>query len=341
MSAGFDVDRFFSVPLRDLGESTPGMGGILVPETEIGRPPVGVTAQFLEEAESYHQRFTDVDRFTSLIASALGRVELPEAEPSVLDLGSGSGNSVWPCLSLLPDCRIIAVDISPDLLRILRDAVEGDPAARGRVVPVCMSATSKLFATGQFQLAIGAAILHHLIDPGAAIEAVGQALHPGASAIFFEPFEAGHGLLRLAYTQILEERERRSGRFGWKARNIRPENATAFEVLEAMVAEFELRTGSDKSSPRFDAVDDKWLFTRSGVESLAERGGFSAIRIDPLSESTEPLTKHTRAILRLTKGLEPEALPRWAWDRLAEFDRAFSNELRRDLLIEGCITLTK
>jgi len=259
----------------------------------------------------------------------------------VLDLGSGSGNSVLPCLELIPDCRVVAVDISPDLLRILRDHVEADPRTTNRVTPVCMSATSSLFAQGSFRLGIGAAILHHLIDPGAAIEAVGQALEPGGSAIFFEPFEGGHGLLRVAYTQILRERHERASSGWWKRGGGSDGEDAAFDVLEAMVAEFELRSGADKSDPVYEQIDDKWLFTRAHIEEFAERGGFSHLRIDPMSSYADPLTRHTRAILRLAKGLEPEALPAWGWERIAEIEATFSPEAKRDLLIEGCVTLTK
>jgi SAM-dependent methyltransferase len=341
MSPGFDVDRCFSVPLRDLGEVRTGMEGILIPESEIGRAPVGVTEQFLEDAEFYHERFTNVAYFTSLISRALDGIELPEGDLRILDLGSGSGNSVWPCLDLLPDCNIVAVDISPELLLILRDHVEAEPTARGRVTPVCMSATSPLFAPDSFHLAIGAAILHHLIDPGAAVEAVGQALEPGGSAIFFEPLESGHGLLRLAYTQIIDQQDRRGRGSWWKRHEASVEEKLAFEVLQSMVAELELRTGSDKSDPIYRDVDDKWLFTRSGLEEYAERGGFSDVRIDPLSGAADPLAEQTRTILRLAKGLEPEALPDWAWETLASFDSAFSDELKRDLQMAGCVTYTK
>jgi len=34
-------------------------------------------------------------------------------------------------------------------------------------------------------------------------------------------------------------------------------------------------------------------------------------------------------------------LPGWVWQRLHFYDNAFSNELKRDLLLEGCIILKK
>lgn len=330
----------FTVPLVDLGDTRSGMEGILVPAAEVGRAPVGVTEQFLEQAASYHERYSSEERFARLVAEALERLHLPQGPLNVLDLGSGSGNSVWPCLELLPQCSVVAVDISPDLLAILRDHAQRQPATRGRVTPVCMSATSNHFASGCFDLVLGAAILHHLLDPGAAIDAVAHSLKPGASAVFFEPMEGGHNLLRLAYAQILEERDDRR-RTRRQRRGVEPATTEAFEVLEAMVGELELRTGSDKSDPIYREVDDKWLFTRTGLEDLAARAGFSEVRIDPLSIHPDPFTRHTRAILRLAKDLEPDALPEWAWAHIATFDNAFSPEARLDLLIEACITFTR
>jgi hypothetical protein len=46
-------DDAFRVPLRDLGEFDERLAGILCPEPELGAEKVGITDQFLAEAETY------------------------------------------------------------------------------------------------------------------------------------------------------------------------------------------------------------------------------------------------------------------------------------------------
>ena len=328
MPSTLDVHSLFRVDLRDLGEITPGMEGIWIPEPEIDRESASVTRQFLDDAENYHKRYANVERMRNVLGQALDRIGFHDLDALVLDLGAGSGRSVLPCLEILPECRIVAVDISPNMLRILRDYLDGENELRERVAPVCMSATSDLFRSDSFGLVTGVAILHHLMDPAAAILAACGALKEGGSAIFFEPFELGNGILRLAYSQILERRQTEAEK-----------DAPGFRVIEALETDLRVRAGADKSIYKY--LDDKWLFTRAVLEELGERAGFSDLRIDVLDEVESPFTHQTRKNLRHAAGLEVEALPEWAWNHLACFDQAFSEEVRRELLIEGCITFTK
>jgi len=326
----FAIEDCFDEPLHDLGAETPTLRGILVPESQRGVPRVGVTDQFLAHAADYHERYQNVEYFRMLIERALAEVG-PAANDAVLDVGAGSGNSVFGCLELLPDAHVVAVDISPDLLRILRDTVEADPALRGRVTPVCMSATHAPYRKGRFGLAVGAAILHHLPDPRAALCAIAHALAPGARAIFFEPFENGTAVLRIAYADILE---RAAGRR-------RDRKAPGIGVLEAMSRDYEFRAEVDPSSPRFLEIDDKWLFTRSMFEAWAREAGFRELEIAPLHELEAPFTRQTETNLKLAADLAPDALPAWCWERLAYYDAAFSEALKRDLLLEGRVVLTR
>ena len=205
---GFDPSRFFSVPLLDLGSvGQSEMAGIFVPEPEIGRKKSGVTNQFFADAEDYHERYCDVPHFRNLIKEALDRVGWPSDGAVVLDIGSGSGNSVLPCLDLLETALIVAIDISPKLLKILQRTLISNQRNESRVALVCMDATRSPFNTSCFDLVIGAAILHHLIDPTAALLTASKVLKPGGHAIFFEPFENGNAILYLAYKEIVKRAE--------------------------------------------------------------------------------------------------------------------------------------
>ncbi len=320
----------FAEPLLDLGADASPLAGIFVPQSQHGVAKVGVTDQFLARAGDYHARYTNVAYFRALLDTAFAEVG-GATRDLVLDIGSGSGNSVFGCLELLPEAHVVAVDISPDLLQILRDAVEADPALRGRVTPVCMSATHDPYAPGRFGLAVGAAILHHLPDPRAAIGALAHALEPGARAIFFEPFENGSAVLRIAYTDLLERAERERRDF----------DAPGMRLLEDMLRDYGFRAGIDPSAPGFLDIDDKWLFTRSMFEDYAQAAGFSGLEITPLHALEAPFSHQTETNLRLGRGLEPDALPDWCWDRLGWYDEIFSLALKRDLLLEGRVVLTR
>lgn len=326
----FDTQSCFSVPLRELHADQGAKGcRILTPESEIGRARVGVTRQFLEEAGEYHEKYTATEYFKALLTVAFDRCGLSMESPTILDIGSGSGNSVFPCLDLFDAPQIIATDISPDLLELLDHHVT-QLGKQASVVPVCMDATRDLYAKESIDLVIGAAILHHLIEPEAAIVAALSALKPGGRAIFFEPFELGHGILRLAYKEILR-----------RDAELEPDAQFALRLLEAQVNDIELRTGEDKSDEVFTRIDDKWLFTRRFFERIAERHGISELDTYPIDNVDRPYSDQTETNLRLAGGLAPDALPDWAWDILREYDASFSDDQKRDNILAGGVIFRK
>lgn len=359
----FDAQTFFAEPLIDLGTAdSAAWAGIYTPQAEIGQTKVGLTRQFLEDAATYHQKYSNTAMFKALISRALVHCGKVEAQPTILDIGSGSGNSVFPCLELMPSCRIVATDLSPNLLRILLDHVNGQAGARGRVVPVCMDATRDYYRAGSFDYVIGAAILHHLLDPVAAIQAAARALKPGGHAIFFEPFEAGNALLRLAYREILMQSERdrdleqvlaklppslysllRSLR-PFLSKLLGPEQHLPPDVatlLAAMVEDYRVRAGLDKSAPIYRQIDDKWLFTRGYIEEHARQAGFTRVHIEAIYQGDRPCVQQTQVNLALGIGQRPEHMPGWAWQVLERYDEALSPELKRELLVEGIIVLQR
>lgn len=193
------LDATFEAPLRDLGELDPRMAGIFCPEPEIGVEKVGITNQFLADAEAYHTRYSNARHFTELFQRAFTEaIIIPRKGVALLDIGAGSGtNTVTPCLDLFEDCQIVATDLSPDLLRILRRHVAAE-GLEDRVACVCTDAMRNFFRAESFDVVVGAAILHHLIDPVQALSAAHRALRPGGFAMFFEPFE-GLSALRRAF----------------------------------------------------------------------------------------------------------------------------------------------
>jgi SAM-dependent methyltransferase len=322
-----ELPQLFAEPLEDLGDANPDFRGILAPLSERGAPKAGVTAQFLEHAADYHAAYANVEYFRLLIDVSLARLAAPLAPGAILDIGSGSGNSVIPLLDRFPDAFVVAVDISPWLLAILRDHLEREGTHRGRYALVCMDASRDCYRPGAFDLAVGAAILHHIIEPRRVLQACASALAPGGAAIFFEPFEAGHDLLLLAYRAILAEAQRRE------------ETGAGMDMLRRLVTDYEVRK-SNVDDAVLRGLDDKWLFTRSFFRD-AGRGEWAQCDIHPINGEVSPLTEQTRVNLQLGLGREKNALPGWVWQRLAEFETTFSAGAREDLLFEGAVVMRK
>jgi SAM-dependent methyltransferase len=316
----------FTVPLRDLGEETPAWRGILTPVDAPREAPAGVTAQFLEHAADYHERYANVAHFRTVLDDAFARLERPPAPRTILDIGSGSGNSVIPLLDRFPDAFVVATDISAPLLAILRDHLAANDRYRGRFALVAVDAVDAPLRPASYDLAVGAAILHHVLAPERVVDACRVALRGGGIAVFLEPFEMGHAVLSLAYAGIVDEARRRG------------ENGPGLEMVRTLLVDYEARR-RPRDDPRFLEMDDKWMFTRGFFEEAARRGRWAECLVHAIHGADAPLTEQTRVNLKLGGGLAPSALPAWAWDRLADCEQAFSPAARRDLTFECAVVM--
>jgi SAM-dependent methyltransferase len=73
--------------------------------------------------------------------------------------------------------------------------VESRDELRGRIKSFCFDLHRRFFRPEAFDVVIGAAILHHLLDPRAALINVSGSVKPGEKIILVEPLEAGSLLL--------------------------------------------------------------------------------------------------------------------------------------------------
>ncbi|WP_114913462.1 class I SAM-dependent methyltransferase [Acidibrevibacterium fodinaquatile] len=330
------VDRVVRGKLTDMSEIFgEKFAGIFIPADDVGAAKIGITKQFLQDASVYHERYSATPYFRWLLEGAVkGRMA---REPAmILDIGSGSGNSVLPALDLFPKTKIVATDLSEDLLAILRDHLAKDPTQAARVSLACLDATRADYIEGSADLVIGAAVLHHLLDPAECVRRAIKALSPKGTAIFFEPFEAGNAVLRLAYECILSRNADGA---------TEPLSTQAIHVLRALVQDYSVRAGSDKSAPIFRDIDDKWLFTHAFFKELIAPLGDYDLEIEPINLSDDCFTRQTRTNFRLALGVTEDVaiqtLPEWAWDILKRADQSFSFELKKDLPIEARIIIRR
>lgn len=319
-----DVQSCFVTSLVEL---TPG-SSILAPDRS--DPPLsGAAGQFFDGAELYAERYTAQEHFLSYIRRTLQGVDLGGDVRRILDVGAGAGNTTFPCLTLFPEAFVVATDISPQLLAILmRQAAERTDWVE-RLTCVCLDASTDHYREGAFDLAIGGAILHHLLDPQAVLTIIRRALRPGGVAVFFEPFENGNAILRLAYEEILEKATTRSL------------NPLVKTFLTALVRDLTVRAGSDKTAPFFPHLDDKWLFTRDYLVRAGQQAGFSSVEIKPPQFSANIFSLQTEINLRLGTGLAPTDMEAWAWDLLRRYDEFFSAEMLKELFFEAGIVFVR
>ena len=306
-------------------------GVVLVWTIEDQGSTAAITDQFRANAEEYHRRYAHSAHFERLFRQGIEATGITVAEaPLILDLGSGSGvNSIVPCQRIFPGARMVATDLSAELLAML-GAYAADEGAAGAIVCVQMDAMSGLVAPGVFDLVTGASILHHLQDPQAGLTAAARALKPGGHAIFFEPFN-GWGIMRLGFQWILAEAALRG----------EPLDPAIDTLLRATIADIAARSDPDTDTIAFRHMDDKWLFSRAAIEDMAREAGFAQARFKPHGAHPTLYRDMGAVQLRLGTGQGDLAFPAWATAILAEVDAAFTRDAKRELMMEGTIVLTK
>lgn len=294
-------------------------------------PRAAEDRSFWRSDEDDLARFRAVTHYETLLRNALeaSGAAVPEA-PLILVFGAGTGvNGVAPCLRLFRGARIVASDRTDADFTVLRHGLR-QSGALDRVAFLEMEPESEGAPAATFDLVVGASILHRLLDPDRALANALRVLKPQGHAIFMEPFD-GYGLLRLAFERICAEAELRGETLTPQLRG----------ALTATIAEIAARTMPDPNRPGFAEMEHKWLFSRESLSDGARQIGFS--RIDFFSHHDHPTLYREFAEARLRDMVGPGGLefPPWAWAVLEDFDRALPPPVKRLLMLEGTILLTK
>lgn len=321
--------HLFTVNLFDMREISPVFAGVYCPSPDRDEKPVGITNNFLDGAEQYHVAYSNSPHFKQLLDQALSESAVTMKEPTILDVGAGSGlNSVVPLIQTFQDASILSTDLSPNLLAMLR-RFAGSQDFGAQVSTVCVDATKDYFREKSFDFVFGGSILHHLIDPGTALTGIRKAMKPGATAVFFEPFEEGVAILENTMRRVIDDQKM----FRRLPRGIE-------DLFKRMFIDWNARRGPDKSGEIYKHLDDKWLFTRADFSRFAMQAGFSSQKI--VSNFPYKSRLFREAISSLLKHCpSKEPLPDWAWKYFDELDDHFTDEARREILYEATIILKR
>ena len=324
---GGEWHPLFKVPLVDLGEVEDAhFRGVVTPAPEIGVRREGVDAQFLGDAESYYTKYQNFVYWRALIEQMVARTGL--GEPStIVEFGCGFGNSTLPLLDLFPNAKVVATDISPNLLAILNRLLVSRKL-QDRCIAVAMDAHKDFIATNSADLVIGSAILHHLADPSIFIQRAFEILRPGGAAAFFEPFEGGYSVLRLICEDIWREAERRH------------ETGGGLKFVRQISRSLEPQIFR-QAVPGWKNINDKWVFPRHTLDKLATSVG-AELTVYPVHDNVGQFRRAFAYMLGAYSRFKPEDIPAWAWETFDRYDtKTFSPEMLVDLAMEGCIIFRK
>jgi len=294
--------------------------------------PEGVTAQFMDNAQTYHDLFFDNEYWKNLVARAIEFAQVDSNLPlKVLDIGSGSGNTVFAATELLPNSVVYACDISPQLLGMLVGIQEKIPHIQGRIEAYCFDLHKDFFEDNTFDLVIGGAVLHHMLDPQAVLKNVAHWLRPGGKILLVvEPLEIGAHIMSAIYLMLLGELEVEP--------NVDPRLLSFFKT---MCYDYEARFGVPRIKPWTHALDDKWFFHESYLRGVANNIG---LMLEFVEAATADVSREFSSSVKSTlarAGLGDIPTPDILWTILDKYDRGISPELKNKFTLEGIIIFTK
>jgi ubiquinone/menaquinone biosynthesis C-methylase UbiE len=313
--------------LIDLGEvEDPAFAGILSPEPEVGQERLGVNAEFLEDAEAYYVKHQGFDYWKALFAGAFQRLGITSA-PLTVEYGCGFGNSTLPLLDLLPETRIIASDISPNLLAIAKRLVNARNM-QDRCLLAAMDAQKPYLKENVADLVVGSAILHHLSEPQLLIHSAVRVLKPKKCAIFFEPFELGYALIRMLMLDIHAEAKRRK------------EESVVTQWFGEYAGELNLQIARDRL-PNWRALDDKWVYPRSVLQKIADDCDAELITYS-LEGGAGKFRNQITYVMTNFRPFKTTELPDWAWAMIDRLDNdIFSPASMDDIIVSGAVIFRK
>jgi phytanoyl-CoA hydroxylase len=288
----------------------------------------GVTEQFLDQAETYHERQVHTPYWTYLVDRGLRLGDIDRSGPlRVLDIGSGSGNAVFAELSLLPGADIVASDISPQLLEILARQLESSPYKDRDVKLYCFDLHKDVFRDRAFDVIIGGSVLHRMVNPEAALRNLVTWLDPQGAIVLYEPFEYGAHVFSILFQLGIDEMG--------EASNDNDRRLAGF--FKDMKRDFERRLGIPDVKPWTSSLDDKWFFHVSYLRELKTNLGLSRVETFALADDVSTYFRGYVTSLLKASGNGGLVLPERVDRLIKSFDEGIDAELKAKMPLEGIV----
>jgi len=306
----------------------PYASGILATRAIIDAGVKGIGSQFREDAAVYQDRYYDSESKIVGITRGLRTVDvLLSGQITALDIGCGPGDATFAILKMFPGAHVYATDLSPEMLDLLMSYARSIGVA-DQITAFIADASAVALSDHAFDLVVGSSMIHHLLDPNPFMDRILRSIRPCGAALFYEPFQAGHIVLRTLFASILQIAPYRPGLSERRAKFF----SDYIITIDAMCRE-------ERDPIFYASLDDKWMFPIAVFRDAAKRNG---CRVEIFG--TNPL-ENTFAIKiadLLRQGLgDTDPLPEWCHDLIAETDRAISRPLKDELLIEGCVAFAR
>ncbi len=293
---------------------------------------LGVTAQFLDNAELYDHRYFKSSYWTYLVERGLSMAGVDRPSITrVLDVGSGSGNTVMPALEFLPNASIVASDISPQLLAILRRHLFNSQHSARDVSLYCFDLQKDAFDAQSFDLVIGGAVLHHMLDPAAALRNIAKWIRRGGHIVLYEPLDYGAHIFATLFQLLVDE----------LAESTDANDQMCVSAFNAFKDDIHARLGVPSVKPWTAALDDKWYFNLNYLRTLGLQLGLKGPRVFPLSNDCERYFNENILGLLSALGQSNLRIKSNAQSIIDQFDQGITSSLKRLFLLEGIVVFTK
>ena len=329
-----DIYSIIRQPIEPLGGV---YTDVYAPVGFLKKKKIGVGDFFLENADEYHKRYFCLEDTKPAVEKALRMSNRDHCDaPIIVDLGSGSGNSVFSLAEIFPKAVILATDISPQMLTIL-GSIKKEYYPKSNVGLIAVDALDIKIKHGSVDIVSGCAFLHHCIHYERIISNAYEALNDNGIAIFLEPMMS----IYIPMSAMLKTIIKLSGYFADK-----PLDRRVAEHFNAFLNQWKTRIEAMETSDhkKVENYDDKWFFPREKIEQLAEDIGFSKSIVAPMytTDVKRPMKYLTEinGILHLID-YSYEDLPSWAKDVVEAFTETDFSPNHNGLMANGIIVLVK
>lgn len=302
--------------------------GILATSAIVAAGIKGIGQQFREDAATYEARYHDSDGKMAAISRGLGSVGVRLDGPiTALDIGCGPGNATFAILKMFPEAYVYATDLSPEMLTLLTGRAKTLGLA-DRITPFVADASAVALSDGAFDLVVGSSMIHHLLDPDPFIDGVLRSIRPSGAALFYEPFQAGHIVLRTLLASMVQIA---SCRGALSERRV--------QFFKDYIVTIDAMCRDERDQAFYATLEDKWMFSTAIFRNAAKRNG---CRFEIFATNPPVNTFAIKIADLLRQGLgETDPLPKWCQDLIAETDSAVGSSVKDELLIEGCIAFAR
>lgn len=287
----------------------------------------GIGTQFREDAQVYAARYSIKSKHKTIELGLAGsKTTLPDTIVA-LDIGCGPGDTTIALLEMFKNAHVYSTDLSPEMLMLLV-AKAKELRLSDRITPFVADASAVNLKHEAFDLIVGSSMIHHLMDPDTFLDKVLKSLKPNGIALFYEPFQAGHIVLRTILANIVEIAPYR--------RDLSDQRTQFFKNY---IYTIDVMCADDRDPSTYASLDDKFMFARSIFSNAAERNNCH-VAITPTNPPEDTFASKIKDLLRQGLG-DTDPLPKWCAELIAQTDHAISRSARTELLIEACITFTR